>query len=104
MYTRIRGVAIYAGVFAVSLVIFLLVPQVDLTASRLFYVSGRGFVWGDWLPVLFLYQAVPWITWGILALAAMAAVWLFLVGGPLWRLDRKALIFVVAATAAGPGL
>jgi lipid A 4'-phosphatase len=104
MYTRIRGVAIYAGVFAVALVIFLLVPQVDLTASRLFYVSGRGFVWGDWLPILFLYQAVPWITWGILALAAMAAIWLFLVGRPLWRLDRKALIFVVAATAAGPGL
>ena len=35
---------------------------------------------------------------------ALGAVWLALIGRPLWRLDRKALVFLVAATALGPGL
>lgn len=99
-----RGIAIYAGVLAVALIVFLLAPQIDLATSRLFYVPGRGFVWGDWPPILFLYHAVAWITWGILSLAAIAAMWLFLVGRPLWRFDRKALIFLVGSLALGPGI
>ena len=99
-----RGIAIYAGVLAVALIVFLLAPQVDLATSRLFYVPGRGFVWGDWPPILSLYHAVAWITWGILSLAAIAAMWLLLVGRPLWRFDRKALIFLVGSLALGPGI
>ena len=37
-------------------------------------------------------------------LSRLGAVWLALIGRPLWRLDRKALVFIVAATALGPGL
>jgi len=98
------AIAIYIGVLALALAFFLFVPQIDLATSRLFYVPGHGFVLGDWPPVLFLYHAVPWISWGILALATAAAIRLFLVGRPLWRLDRRALIFLVASTALGPGL
>jgi lipid A 4'-phosphatase len=99
-----KAIAVYGGLIALALVLFLFVPQIDLAVSRWFYASGRGFVWGDWPPVEVLYRAVPWITWAVLALAATAAVWLFLVDRPLWRLDRKALVFLVASVALGPGL
>jgi lipid A 4'-phosphatase len=99
-----RAIAIYAGLVGVALVLFLLVPQIDLVTSRWFYVPGRGFIWGDWLPGLYLYHAVPWMTWAILAFAASATIWLFLADRPLWRLDRKALVFLVASMALGPGL
>jgi lipid A 4'-phosphatase len=99
-----RGTAIYAGVCALALALFLFVPHIDLLVSGLFYVSGRGFILSDWPPVVFLYRAVPWIAWGILALAAAGAFWLFLFQRPVWRFDRKALIFLVASTVLGPGL
>lgn len=99
-----KGIAIYAGVLALALVLFLFVPEIDLAASSLFYVSGRGFVASHWPPVLFLYRAVPWIAWGIPAVAGLAALWLFLSQRPLWLLDRKAVVFLVASTALGPGL
>jgi lipid A 4'-phosphatase len=99
-----KAVMIYAGILALALITFFFLPQIDLETSRLFYVSGRGFVLADWPPVVFLYRMVPWITWSILALVATAAIWLFLVGRPIWRFDRKVLIFLVASTALGPGL
>jgi lipid A 4'-phosphatase len=101
---HVRRIAIYGAVFAPTLVLFLFLPQIDLAASRLFYVEGRGFAMADWPPVVVLYHLVPWITRAILALVAAAAIWLFLVERPLWRLDRKALIFIFAAIALGPGL
>ena len=99
-----RGVAIYAGLLAATLAVFLLLPQIDLMVSGLFYAQGRGFVLADWPPVILVYRAVPWIAWGIVLVVAGAAIWLFLVGRPLWRFDRKALLFVAASTALGPGL
>src|SRR5262245_12193897 len=99
-----RGLVIYVGLLTLALALFLFVPQIDLATSRLFYTAGRGFVLADWPPVVFLYQAIPWVTWLIFALVAGASTWLFLMERPLWRLDRKALIFIVASTALGPGL
>jgi lipid A 4'-phosphatase len=99
-----RGIAIYAAVCAAAVVLFLFLPQIDLATSRLFYVSGHGFVWGDWPPVRFLYRAVPWIGWSMLALTGTAAIWLFLAERPLWRFDRKALAFFVLSIVLGPGL
>jgi lipid A 4'-phosphatase len=99
-----KQTAIYAGLLVFALFLFLFVPEIDLAASGLFYVPGHGFVMSDWPPILILYGAVPWIAWGILALAAAAAIWLFLLQRPFWLLDRKALMFLVASTAVGPGL
>jgi lipid A 4'-phosphatase len=99
-----KGVAIYTGVFALTLVFFVCVPQIDLATSRLFYAAGQGFPMSDWRPVVILYHVVPWITWAVLALVAAAAIWLFLVGQPIWGLDRKALIFIFLTIALGPGL
>ena len=93
---------IYAGVIALVLILLLLLPQIDLVASRMFYVPGQEFVLSGWPPVIFLYHAVPLITRTILGIVAAAGLWLFLVGRPIWRLDRKALIFLLASLALGP--
>ncbi|MGH7045027.1 MAG: phosphatase PAP2 family protein [Stellaceae bacterium] len=99
-----KGAAIYAGLVAAAVALFLFLPQVDLWTSGLFYVRGRGFVLAHWPPILVVFDAVPWIARGIVILVVAAAAWLFLTGRPLWRLDRKALVFVALSTALGPGL
>jgi lipid A 4'-phosphatase len=99
-----KAAAVYLGLVALAAAVFLLAPQLDLATSRLFYTPGRGFALADWPPVVLLYRAIPWLAWGLLLLLAVAAVWLFLTGRALWRLDRKALVFVAAALALGPGL
>jgi lipid A 4'-phosphatase len=95
--------SIYVGLAALALAVFLLAPQVDLATSRLFYDAKSGFVLSDWPPVVILYRTIPWISWGVLILVVAAAAWLFLLGRPLWRFDRRALVFLVASIAIAPG-
>jgi lipid A 4'-phosphatase len=99
-----RGFAIYGVVVALSLVVFWLAPSVDLWTSGLFYDPGHGFALNAWPPLQILEGSIRWITWAILAIATVGAGWLTLRGRPLWLLDRNALIFLVAATAVGPGM
>jgi len=99
-----RAFLVYLGMVAFTLAIFFFVPRIDLTVSGLFYDPERGFERASWPPILLLFHAIPWIARGMLILVAVGAFWLLLLGRPLWRLDRKALIFLVASTAAGPGL
>lgn len=101
---RVKAVALYAALLAAATALFLLVPGIDLWTSRLFYEPGRGFVLAHWAPALFVSDLVPWIARSIAAFLALAALWLFLVKRPLWRFDRKALVFVFAALTLGPGL
>ena len=98
-----KGFVVYLGVFATTLAIFFFAPWVDMSTSGLFYDPDRGFVLANWPPIVLLFHAIPWIAGGTLILAAVGASWLLLLGRPLWRLDRRALIFLVASTAAGPG-
>ena len=99
-----KPLAIYAALVAATAAFFLLVPQVDLWVSGAFYVPQRGFVLRDWAPLAVIYHAVPWITWSIVVILVAATAWLFLMQRPLWRFDRKALLFVALSTALGPGL
>src|SRR5271166_2859718 len=96
--------AVYLGMVAFALAIFFFAPQVDLAISQLFYNPEQHFVLESWPPLVFFFHAIPWIAWGMLILVAIGAVWLLLLDRPLWRLDRKALVFLVASTAIGPGL
>ncbi len=98
------AVALYAGAAAFAAVGLWLWPAADLWLSGLFFAPGRGFVLRDWWPVVLVYRLVPWLAWGIAVLVAMAALWLFLVRRPLWRFDRKALLFIAFSIALGPGL
>src|SRR3954465_8753900 len=79
-------------------------PGIDLAASHLFYDSALGFYLADWAMVRVIEGTVPWIVYAMIVLAAIAAAWLVLLRRPLWRLDRKTLMFLVAAIALGPGL
>jgi lipid A 4'-phosphatase len=99
-----RGLAIYGVVLVASLMLFWFVPGVDVLFSSLFYDPQRGFVLAAWPPLRALEGSIRWVTWAILIIAATGAAWLRLVGRPLWRLDRNALIFLVAALAIGPGI
>src|SRR6516225_12178247 len=99
-----KAVTAYLGVIAITLAIFFFAPEVDLAPSRLFYEPERGFVLAGWPPIVLLFHAIPWVAWGTLVVIAVGASWLLLFGRPLWRLDRKALIFLAASTVAGPGL
>jgi lipid A 4'-phosphatase len=99
-----RAVAIYIGMVMFALVLFCFLPQVDLVTSGRFYDQGRGFVLAGWPPVVVLYKMVPWIAWGTLAIAVAGVFWLLFLGRPLWRLNLKALIFLVVSLTVGPGL
>jgi len=96
--------SIYLGVAALASALFLFAPEIDLATSRLFYDAKGGFVLSDWPPVVALYRAVPSISWGILILVGFGAAWLFLLDRPLWRLDRRALVFLIVSMAVAPGL
>jgi lipid A 4'-phosphatase len=104
MTAGIKGFAIYGGALAASLVLFYWVPQVDLFVSGLFYDPVHGFTLASWPPLQDFTRSIRWITWAILLVALAGAIWLRLLGRPLWRLDRNALIFLVAALAIGPGI
>lgn len=99
-----KGAAIYFSCVAASLALFLLAPGLDLAVSGLFYDPRHGFFLARWLPATALSDSIPWITWSIVGIAAGTGAWLFLVGRPLWRFDRKAILFIVFAVALGPGL
>jgi lipid A 4'-phosphatase len=99
-----RTAAIYAVIWLALGLLFLFAPGIDIAASRLFYFPAHWFPLADWTPVQAITAAIPWLTRLIVLLCAVAAVWLVVTHRPLWRLDRKALVFIVAATALGPGL
>ena len=99
-----KAFAVYLGAVAFALAIFLFAPEVDLATSGLFYDPERGFVLASWPPVVLLFHSIPWIAWGTLILVAAGATFLLLLGRPLWRLDRKALVFLAVSTIVGPGL
>lgn len=99
-----KRAALYAGLWLLVGLLFLFVPGIDLAASRLFYVPGEGFPLVGWAPLRVVESMIPWLTKLIVVIAALGAAWLALTGRKLWRLDRKALVFIVAATALGPGL
>jgi lipid A 4'-phosphatase len=98
-----KASVVYLGIVASTLAIFFFAPQIDLATSGLFYDPERGFVLASWPPILLLFHLIPWIAGCTLILVAVGASWILLLGRPLWRLDRKVLIFLVASTAAGPG-
>lgn len=99
-----RAALFYAGLCALIAALFLWAPGIDLSVSRLFYDSAQGFFLADWLPVRVIEGTVPWTVRAMIALAAVAILWLAVLHRPLWRLDRKALIFLITAMVVGPGL
>ncbi|MBV9860460.1 MAG: phosphatase PAP2 family protein [Alphaproteobacteria bacterium] len=99
-----KGAALYFGLLAGVILLFTLLPGIDLATSRLFYAPGHGFRLQDWEPLRRFEDTIPWITRCVAAFVLLAGAWLGLTGRPLGRFDLKALVFLVLATALGPGL
>jgi lipid A 4'-phosphatase len=99
-----KGFAVYGATLVISVALFRYLPGVDLAVSGWFYDPQHGFTLAAWPPLRALEASIRWITWAIVLIVAIGAAWLWLRGRPLWRLDRKALIFLAAATAIGPGI
>src|SRR5207248_11673973 len=99
-----KAAALYGGLWMLIAALFLLMPDIDLAASRLFYDGSQGFFFADWLPLRMVVGTVPWIVGLLIVLAVIATAWLVILRKPLWRFDRKALLFVTVATVLGPGL
>ena len=99
-----RPVLLYAGTCALVAALFLIFPGIDIAATRLFYDSAQGFFLADSTPLRIVEAGVPWIVRAMIVLAVIAALWLGIARRPLWRLDGKALVFLVASIALGPGL
>ncbi len=98
-----KATAAFVAVLVASLGIFLLLPEIDLAASRLFYDPQLGFYLAGG-PRWAAERSIPWLTGLIAAIVAIGAVRLAVTKAPLWRLDRKALVFVALAVVLGPGL
>jgi lipid A 4'-phosphatase len=99
-----RGLAIYAAVVVATIAVFSLTPGIDLFFSSLFYDPQHGFALAAWRPLQLLEGFIPWLTGGLVVLVLAGGTWLRLFHRPLCGLDRKALLFIVVATALGPGL
>ncbi|HTW50710.1 MAG TPA: phosphatase PAP2 family protein [Stellaceae bacterium] len=100
----IKGFAIYGGALAASLALFYWLPQVDLFVSGIFYDPVHGFTLASWPPLQDFTKSIKWVAWAILLVVLTGTAWLWFAGRPLWRFDRNALIFLVAALAIGPGI
>ena len=95
-----KGVCVYGAILLLSLALFWLAPAIDLYVSGLFYDPQHGFTLAAWGPLVKLEGLARWITGAILVVVAAGGLWLRVVGRPLWRLDRNALIFLAAAPFA----
>jgi lipid A 4'-phosphatase len=100
----VKAALLYAGLCAAIVALFLWAPGIDIAVSRLFYDSSQGFFLASSLPLRVVEAGIPWIVRAMIVLAVVAALWLAAARRPLWRLDWKALVFLVAATVLGPGL
>jgi lipid A 4'-phosphatase len=98
-----RNVLWFAGAFLVLCGGLVLLPQIDLAASALFYRPGAGFFLADWAPFRLAHQDLPDVVTGfviaLLALLAATAIRRRKVLG----LDARAALFLLAALAIGPG-
>ena len=99
-----KAIAAYGAALALSLALFWFLPGIDLFVSGLFYDPQHGFPLAAWVPLRSIEGLIRWLTWAILLIALAGAVWLRLSGRPFWRLDRNALIFLVASLVIGPGI
>lgn len=101
---RNYAVAAYVAALALTALLFMLFPGIDLWASSLFYRPGAGFFLGASWPARAVYAAVPYlvdaVVIGVPALYLVSA----LRRRPWARIDGRAAAFLLLSLALGPGL
>ena len=93
---------VYVALTALTLVVFALSPWLDLALARFFFADG-GFIGNGPAAKLArdFFRITPFV-----ALALFAALWLAkrLGARPRWAPSGRAVVFLIATIAIGPGL
>jgi lipid A 4'-phosphatase len=96
------ALAVYVALTALTLAVFAIWPELDLTVARYFFHSG-GFFGDNSLgrSAREFFRVTPFVV-----LAAYAALWLAKRSGAKlrWAPTGRAVIFLIATIAIGPGL
>ncbi|HUZ73664.1 MAG TPA: phosphatase PAP2 family protein [Stellaceae bacterium] len=98
-----RRVTAFLAGFLVICGGLVLLPAIDLAASRLFYTPADRFFASGWLPFRIAHALPPYLMTAaiIAAVAILVAAWR---GRPIRGLDHRAGLFLLVALAVGPGL
>jgi len=100
----VKGPIFFLFALLVTGFVFTAAPGIDLWAARLFWSPDGGFFLADWPPFHWAYKLLPTLTWAIvLGLLALLA-FVILAERPVWRLDRKMILYLLLSFALGPGL
>lgn len=81
-----------------------LLPEIDLWASELFYRASDGFFLANWPLFRLLREGLPYAVAIFAALLVIALVVAFLRRRPVLGLDAKAALFLLLSLALGPGI
>jgi membrane-associated phospholipid phosphatase len=97
-----KALPVYVALTTLTLIVFALRPGLDLIVSHVFY-DGGGFIGNEPLARLGrdFFRVTPFVV-----LALYAALWLAKRRGarPRWAPSGRAMIFLIATLAVGPGL
>jgi lipid A 4'-phosphatase len=87
-----------------ALTLLFSIPAFDTGISRLFYVAPAGFSWNPHGMLEFVRAAVPAMIVGSLLFCVL--IWAMSLGARdwIWGMSTKAVAFLVATAAVGPGL
>src|SRR5262245_27968457 len=90
--------------FAATVLLFSLFPQIDIATSSLFHDPGSGFTVGHLFAVRVLHEG-----WDIAARCAAVVLTLYLLASFIWkgvapRGRRRAAAFLLLVLLIGPGL
>jgi lipid A 4'-phosphatase len=81
-----------------------LLPGVDVAVSRLFYTLGSGFAWDHAGLMEFVRRAVPTIILGSLLFCVLLWVAGAVLHEWIWNISTRAIVYLLASVAIGPGL
>jgi len=89
---------------AVTALVFLQWPQLDLQLARLFHVPGQGFTWDRawWVQLIYVVVARFWVLAPVLAALLLLSLLPRL--RQRWRRHRLVVAYLLAALLLGPGL
>jgi len=99
-----RGLALYGAAVAAAAALFTFFPQIDLWTSGLFYRPGEGFFLADAFAARAIYRLVQYVTVALAIALPLVLILTLRLRRPVLGLDLRALIFLIAALAIGPGL
>lgn len=78
--------------------------SLDLETAALFYDPAHGFAARDDALIVALRLGIRATAIGVGVFLVLALLWRVLLGRPFWRLERRAIVYLIAVFLLGPGL